>query len=75
MVDHYRPEVDELEQRLEEIEKSVIESNHDGLMGDILTVKRDISMLRRIVVPQRDAVGRLARVVQEVGLVVIGTAR
>jgi magnesium transporter len=61
MVDHYRPEVDELEERLEEIEKAVIESNHDGLMGDILTVKRDISMLRRIVVPQRDAVGRLAR--------------
>ncbi len=30
-------------------------------MGDILAVKRDISMLRRIVVPQRDAVGRLAR--------------
>ena len=30
-------------------------------MGDILTVKRDISMLRRIVVPQRDAVGRLSR--------------
>ena len=61
MVDHYRPEVDELEERLEEIEKAVIESSHDGLMGDILTVKRDISMLRRIVVPQRDAVGRLSR--------------
>ena len=61
MVDHYRPEADELEERLEDIEKAVIESNHDGLMGDILTVKRDISMLRRIVVPQRDAVGRLAR--------------
>jgi magnesium transporter len=30
-------------------------------MGDILAVKRDISSLRRIVVPQRDAVGRLAR--------------
>lgn len=61
MVDHYRPEADELEERLEEIEKSVIEENHEGLMGDILAVKRDISMLRRIVVPQRDAVGRLAR--------------
>jgi magnesium transporter len=61
MVDHYRPEADELEDRLEEIEKSVIEATHEGLMGDILSVKRDISMLRRIVVPQRDAVGRLAR--------------
>jgi magnesium transporter len=61
MVDHYRPEADELENRLEEIEKAVIESNHEGMMADILAVKRDISMLRRIVVPQRDAVGRLAR--------------
>jgi magnesium transporter len=61
MVDHYRPEVDELEERLDEIEKAVIEADSDRLMGDILAVKRDVTMLRRIVVPQRDAVGRLAR--------------
>lgn len=61
MVDHYRPEADEIEDRLDEIEKAVIESDHEGLMADILAAKRDISMLRRIVVPQRDAVGRLAR--------------
>jgi magnesium transporter len=61
MVDHYRPEADEIEDRLDEIEKAVIEADHEGLMGDILAAKRDISMLRRIVVPQRDAVGRLAR--------------
>ncbi len=61
MVDHYRPEADELEDRLDGIEKAVIEADNDRLMGDILAVKRDISMLRRIVVPQRDAVGRLAR--------------
>jgi magnesium transporter len=61
MVDHYRPEADELEDRLEEIEKAVIEENNERLMGDILAVKRDISMLRRIVVPQRDVIGRLAR--------------
>ncbi|MEZ5289391.1 MAG: magnesium transporter CorA family protein [Vicinamibacterales bacterium] len=61
MVDHYRPEVDKLEDRLDEIEKAVIESAGEQLMGDILAVKRDISALRRIVVPQRDAVGRLAR--------------
>lgn len=61
MVDHYRPEADAIEDRLDEIEKAVIESDNDGLMGDILAAKRDISALRRIVVPQRDAVGRLAR--------------
>jgi magnesium transporter len=61
MVDHYRPEADEIEDRLDEIEKAVIEADHERLMADILAAKRDITMLRRIVVPQRDAVGRLAR--------------
>jgi magnesium transporter len=61
MVDHYRPEVDELEVRLDEIEKDVIESKSGQLTGDILAVKRDLTSFRRIVVPQRDVVGRLAR--------------
>ena len=61
MVDHYRPEVDELEERLDEVEKQVIEHPGDTLTGDILALKRDITTLRRIVIPQRDVVGRLAR--------------
>ena len=61
MVDHYRPEVDELEARLDEIEKRVIEQPSDSLTGDILNIKHDITNLRRIVIPQRDVVGRLAR--------------
>jgi len=61
MVDHYRPEVDELETRLDEIEQQVIKEPSDSLTGDILAIKRDVSSLRRIVVPQRDVVGRLAR--------------
>jgi len=61
MVDGYRPEVDELEERLDEIEKRVIEHPSESLIGDILEVKRDVTGLRRIVVPQRDVVGRLSR--------------
>lgn len=61
MVDHYRPEVDELEDRLDEIERAVLERPSDSMTADILTVKRDITTLRRIVVPQRDVVGRLSR--------------
>jgi len=61
MVDHYRPEVDELESRLDVIEDRVIEDPAESTVGDILAIKRDITMLRRILVPQRDAVGRLAR--------------
>jgi magnesium transporter len=61
MVDHYRPEVDELEERLDEIEKRVIQEPSESLVGDILEVKRDVTNLRRIVIPQRDVVGRLSR--------------
>ena len=61
MVASYRPEVDKLEERLDEIEKRVIEAPAESQVGDILSIKRDITSLRRIVVPQRDVVGRLAR--------------
>ena len=61
MVDHYRPEVDEIESRISEIEEQVIKDPAESLTGDILAVKRDITTLRRIVLPQRDVVGRLAR--------------
>ncbi|HUE89544.1 MAG TPA: magnesium transporter CorA family protein [Vicinamibacterales bacterium] len=61
MVDHYRPSVDELEQRLNQIEDSVIEGPSKELTRQILLIKRDISGMRRIVLPQRDVVGRLSR--------------
>lgn len=61
MVDHYRPEVEEVEERLDLIEDRVIEDPAGSTVGHILAVKRDITTLRRILVPQRDAVGRLAR--------------
>jgi magnesium transporter len=61
MVEHYRPEVDELEERLDTIEDQVIESPSHELTRHILTMKRDIAAMRRIVLPQRDVVGRLSR--------------
>jgi magnesium transporter len=61
MVEHYRPELDELEERLDRIEDAVIEAPSNELTRRILLIKRDISGLRRIVLPQRDVVGRLSR--------------
>jgi magnesium transporter len=61
MVDNYRPEVDALNDRLDAIEKEVFEHPNSKLARRILDFKRDISSLRRVVLPQRDAVGRLAR--------------
>jgi magnesium transporter len=61
MVEHYRPEVEKLEDRLNELEKEVFENPRPALVRDILDEKRDVSSLRRVIIPQRDVVGRLAR--------------
>lgn len=61
MVDHYRPEVDKLEEQLERVEDEVFEDPRPALMRSILGLKRDVSSLRQVTLPQRDVVGRLAR--------------
>jgi magnesium transporter len=61
MVDHYRPEVDKLEQRLDQLEQEIFERTDPELVRQILEEKREVAHLRRIVIPQRDVVARLAR--------------
>jgi magnesium transporter len=61
MVDHYRPEVERLEQELDEIEDAVFDRPSPTLARRILEVKRQVATLRRIITPQRDVVARLAR--------------
>ncbi len=61
MVDNYRPEVDRLEDQLDRVEEEVFEHPRSELMRKILALKRDVASLRRVTLPQRDAVGRLAR--------------
>jgi magnesium transporter len=61
MVDNYRPEVEELSERLDTLEDEVFERPNPQLARRILNFKKDISSLRQVVMPQRDAIGRLAR--------------
>jgi len=62
IVDNYRPEIDELSERLDGLEEQVFEgATPMSLAKDILNFKKDIASLRRVVQPQRDVVGRLAR--------------
>jgi magnesium transporter len=61
MVDDYRPEVDRLEDALDALEKAIFSSHDTSLMKRILNRKREVSSLRRIVMPQRDVIARLAR--------------
>jgi len=61
MVEHYRPEVEGLEAWLDELEQQVFERPRGDLVRQILHVKRDVTALRRIAMPQRDMISRLAR--------------
>ena len=61
MVERYTPEVEKLQDALDEVEDQVFIDPHPELMRRILRYKRYVSALRRIVMPQRDVIGRLAR--------------
>jgi magnesium transporter len=61
MVDRYRPEVDELADRLDELEKEIFEHPRPEVVREILEEKRDVASLRRVITPQRDVIARLAR--------------
>jgi magnesium transporter len=61
MVDNYRPEIEQLEKWLDELEREVFDVPKKETVREILSVKQDVTALRRISAPQRDAVSRLAR--------------
>ena len=62
MVDHYRPEVDKLEERIDEVESAVFDASETRATNqEILALKRDVASLRRMILPQRDVLSRLGR--------------
>jgi magnesium transporter len=61
MVDNYGPEVEKLSEKLDQVEQQVFGDPRRNLVKDILTLKRDVAAMRRVVLPQRDVVSRLAR--------------
>ena len=60
MVDNYRPAIEEVEHRLARLEEQAY-VGQDTMVKQVLTLRRDLGNLRRVLVPQRDAIGRLAR--------------
>lgn len=61
MVDHYGPEVQKLEDRLDELESAAFDNPTPEVIRSILNEKRRVGGLRRIIMPQRDVMARLAR--------------
>jgi magnesium transporter len=61
MVDHYSPEVQKLEDRLDQLESAVFDNPTPEVIRAILNEKKRVGGLRRIITPQRDVIARLAR--------------
>jgi magnesium transporter len=61
MVDHYGPEVQQLEDRLDQLETAAFDNPTKEVIRAILNEKRRVGGLRRIILPQRDVMARLAR--------------
>ena len=61
LVDACRPEMATLEERIDAFEKQVFDRPDAALVRRMLEEKRRVAALKRVVMPQRDVVGRLAR--------------
>jgi magnesium transporter len=60
MVDNYRPVIEEIEDRIAKLEDQAF-AGHERLARQVMKLKREVSSMRRVLIPQRDAIGRLAR--------------
>ena len=60
MVDNYRPAIEQLEARVDKLEEQAF-AGRDQLVRQVLKLKHELATLRRVLIPQRDAIGRLAR--------------
>jgi magnesium transporter len=60
MVDNYRPAIDAVEQRIEELEADAF-LGEERMIRDVIGLRRDLAFMRRVLTPQRDVIARLAR--------------
>ncbi len=61
MFDHYFPSLDALEDKIQLVQVEVFEDPTKETLDRIFAVKKDILQLRRLCLPQREIVNRLAR--------------
>lgn len=60
MVDNYRPPMDALERRIDALEEDA-PGGSDTMVPRVIHLRHELSAARRVLVPQRDVIGRLAR--------------
>jgi magnesium transporter len=60
MVDDYRPSMNALEERIDKLEEEAY-AGPDSMVRRVIRLRHELGRARRILVPQRDVIGRLAR--------------
>ncbi|MBK9942972.1 MAG: magnesium/cobalt transporter CorA [Kouleothrix sp.] len=61
IVDDYFPVIDELAERVEEIEQQIFEHFSEDALQHVFSLKRDLLAVRRVVSPERDVLNVLIR--------------
>ncbi len=61
VVDHYFPELEKLEDRIQEVEEEIFVEPRRETLNRIIRLKREVMHLKRIVFPQREVFNRLSR--------------
>jgi magnesium transporter len=61
IVDQHFPLMEEIEERMDEIHELVFASPAQGLLDELLDFKRDLSVLRRQSIPQRELLNQISR--------------
>lgn len=61
MMEYYQPMLDEFEEQIDKFEEEIFNSVTHATLSGVLALKRDISTFRRILIPQREVINRVAR--------------
>jgi magnesium transporter len=61
LVDGYFPVLDDIAERAENLEESIIMAGQSTLQAEILQLRRELLMIRRVVGPERDVMNVLVR--------------
>jgi len=61
MIDRYYPIVEDLVERIDDLEDEVIHDPTRGMLPELYQIRRELVLLRRVGVPQRSAIHELSR--------------
>ncbi|MBI5529580.1 MAG: magnesium/cobalt transporter CorA [Deltaproteobacteria bacterium] len=61
LIDHYLPVIDAIDAELDEVEGTAIKRPDPKVLDKILSLKRSISNIRRVVGPQREVINKIIR--------------